>query len=319
MLVPLNRKTFEELIPAIATGAQYAFFWGKLKDLLSRVLISVVGIFAIILLKIIFFGEGFDGILLSLGLIIGLYWVWGPVLWASRRNFEFRRYGYCGFWQGRVLDVFTSEELVGTEETVNNRGDLVVIENRERCLNLEVGDDSGFSTQLRVPLKRAHRAIDVGDVVEMLVFSNRGDLGRIATTSDIYLPDQNLWVSDYPYLQREAFINISRRLNLQYPPEPEPPAPKPSARKRSPKSSASSNPSPKGNAARRDGDGRSSRDRYYDQRDSKQRDYNQRDYDQRDRDDFFDNPDLGDRNSSDRRNPSDQSRRRSSRRPSNDW
>jgi hypothetical protein len=217
MLVPLTRKTFETLIPLIATGGQYAYFWGKPRDLLQRVLISVVGIFAIVFVRVLFFGVIPDGILLFVGLSIGLYWIWAPIWWASARNWDYRRYGYAGFWQGRITDIFLTEELIGTEENVNNRGELVVVENRERCLNLEVGDETGFTAQLQVPLKRYHRAIDLGDVAEMLVLSNRGDLGRIAQTTDIYIPDHNLWVSDYPYLQQDAFINVSRRLSTQYP------------------------------------------------------------------------------------------------------
>ncbi|MDX2244578.1 MAG: phosphate ABC transporter permease [Leptolyngbyaceae cyanobacterium bins.302] len=238
MLIPLTRKTFEELVPLVATGAQYTHSWGKLSDLLRRVLISVVGMFAIILLKALFFREGFDSILLICGIAIGLYWLWSPILTASLENIECRRYGYCGFWQGKVLDIYVTEELVGTEETVNNRGDLVVVENRERCLNLEVGDELGFLTALRVPLKRNHRAIDVGDIAELLVFSNRADLGRIAKTSDIYIPDHNLWVSDYPFVRRDAFVDVSRRINLrldtEYQVEPE----RPAKRKRSPKTGA---------------------------------------------------------------------------------
>jgi hypothetical protein len=236
MLVPVTRKTFETLIPLVATGGQYAYFWGKLRNVLQRVLISVVGIFAIILIKALFLKEGSDGILLFLGLTIGLYWLWGPILWASLRNLEYRRYGYAGFWQGRITDIFITEELIGTEENVNQRGELVIVENRERCLNLEVGDETGFTAQLRVPLKRFHRAIDLGDVAEALVLSNRGDLGRIAQTSDIYIPDHNLWVSDYPYLQRDAFIDVSRRLSTQYPDAAAPmEAPPPKRQKRSPK------------------------------------------------------------------------------------
>ncbi|EKQ71063.1 hypothetical protein OsccyDRAFT_1380 [Leptolyngbyaceae cyanobacterium JSC-12] len=235
MIIPLTRKTFEELVPAVATGAQYAYCWGKLSDLLRRVLISVVGMFVVILLKALFFRQGFDEILLIGGIIVGLYWIWGPVLTASLQNIECRRYGYCGFWQGKVLDVYITEELIGTEETVNSRGDLVIVENRERCLNLEVGDELGFLTCLRVPLKRSHRAIDIGDTAELIVFSNRADLGRISKTSDIYLSDHNLWVSDYPYVRRDAFIDVSRRINRQLMVEPtvEPERPK---RKRTPKS-----------------------------------------------------------------------------------
>lgn len=238
MLIPLTRKTFEQLVPAVATGAQYIYCWGKLSDVLRRVLISVMSLFAIILFRVLIARHGFDEILLITGIISGLYWIWGPVLSASLRNIECRRYGYCGFWRGEVLDAYLTEELIGTEETVNSRGDLVIVENRERCLNLEVGDEVGFLTSLRVPLKRNYRAIDVGDQAELLVFSNRGDLGRIVKTSDIYIPDHNLWVSDYPYVQREAFVEVSRRIDAQmYAEQPVEPDTK---RRRTPRSERSS-------------------------------------------------------------------------------
>jgi hypothetical protein len=212
MLIPLTRKTFESLIPAIATGAQYLYLWGKLPDLLRRLLISIVGVLVDIFIIGGLLGDGFGGILLLLGIIAGLYWLWGPILWASLRNIECRRFAYSGFWQGEVWDVYVADELIGKEETVNDRGDLVIVENRERQLTLEVGDEAGFSWRLTVPLKRNHQAIAVGDVVQMLVMSNRGDLGRITKTSDIYLPSHNIWVSDYPYLQRDAFVEVSQQL-----------------------------------------------------------------------------------------------------------
>jgi len=69
---------------------------------------------------------------------------------------EYRKYKYSGFFRGRVLDVFT-EELVAQKRSI--KGDLVIVENRERRLNLEVGDEAGFTTQLQVPLIRATRLL----------------------------------------------------------------------------------------------------------------------------------------------------------------
>jgi hypothetical protein len=215
MLVPLTRKSFEELLPAVATGNQYIYCWGKLKDVLQRLLISVVGLFGVLILYLVS-GYALGELFLISGIVVGLYWLWQPAIRATLNNQEYRRYGYAGFWQGKVTDIFISEELVGSQDTVNNRGDLVVVENRERCLNLEVGDRSGFTATLQVPLKRAYRAIDVGDSAQMLVFSSRSDLGRISNHSDIYIPDHNLWVSDYPFVQRDVFVEVSRRLNARY-------------------------------------------------------------------------------------------------------
>lgn len=211
MLVPLTRQKFEQLIPRIATGAQYRYCSGKSPDFLRRLLISVVAVVVIIVLAILL-GQGFNIISFLLGTVAALYWLWGPVLWASLRNAEYRRYKYSGFFRGRVLDVFVTEELIGKEETVNNRGDLVIVENRESTLNLEVGDETGFTTEIQVPLRREHNAIAPNQIVEMIVLSNKPDLSTIARVTDVFIPSRNLWVSDYPYLQRFMFLEVSRRI-----------------------------------------------------------------------------------------------------------
>ncbi len=212
MLVPLNRKKFEQLVPLLATGLQYAYYWGKFPDFLKRLLIAVVSVAAIFLILKPLLGEGVEPIVFLVGLIAGLYWLWAPIFWATLRNASHRSYPYSGFWRGQVLDIFVSEELIGEEQTVNNRGQLVIIENRERRVNIEVGDDSGFSTQMQVPLRREHKAIAPGQIAEMLVMSHRGDLSSIVKVSDIYIPDLNLWVSDYPYARRDLFAEVSRKL-----------------------------------------------------------------------------------------------------------
>ena len=211
MLVPLTRQKFEQLIPRIATGTQYRYYWGKFSDCLNRLLISVVAVVVFWLLGLVL-GESFSTILFSLGLVAGLYWLWGPILWASLRNGKYRRYKYSGFFRGHVLDVFITEELIGKEETVNNKGELVIVENRERRLNLEIGDESGFTSQLQVPLRRTHKVIAPGQVVEMVVLSDREDLSRISKETDVYIRSHNLWVSDYPFLQRDVFVEVARRI-----------------------------------------------------------------------------------------------------------
>jgi len=211
MLVSITRKKFEQLIPLLATGPQYAYYWGKFPDFLKRLLISVVSVCVVVfILGYFILGEGL--LTFFLGVIAGLYWLWAPVYFASLRNFACRRLAYSGFWRGEVLDLFVSEELIGSEQTVNNRGQLVIVENRERRLNIEVGDETGFISELQVPLRREHKAIAPGQIAEMLVMSYQSDLSSIVKVSDIYIPNHNLWVSDYPYLRRDAFVDVSRKL-----------------------------------------------------------------------------------------------------------
>lgn len=210
MLVPLTRQKFEQLIPLIATGSQYKYYWGKFPDLLQRFLISVVSVAIVVIIKFIL-KLNFGPIIFLLALTGGFYWLWGPVFWASIRNAKCRRYKYGGFFRGRVLDWWITDQVLGKQETVNNRGELVIVENREKRINLEVGDDTGFTAQMQAPLKVDHKAIDVGQRVEFLVMSNRTDLSRIEEISDMFIPSRELWVNDYPYLRRDFFMEMSRR------------------------------------------------------------------------------------------------------------
>ncbi|HEY9833566.1 MAG TPA: phosphate ABC transporter permease [Stenomitos sp.] len=220
MLVPITRQKFEQIIPVLATGPQYAYFWGKFPDFLKRLLISVIGVVGVSLLRA-FFGSSFDGLILLLCIIAGLYWLWGPIYWATLRNMEIRRYPYSGFWRGEVVDVYVTEDLIGKEETVNNKGELVIVENRERRLNVEVEDENGFGTRLQVPLRRIHKGIAAGQEAEMLVLSYQPDLRNIVKTTDIYIPSLNRFVSDYPYLQPDVFAQVSQKLS-QFEEEEEP-------------------------------------------------------------------------------------------------
>ena len=220
MLVPLTRKTFEQLIPIVATSDQYQYYWGRLSDILKRALISAISVLTIVLINVLIHDDG-DPLFLVVGITAGLYWLWGPVLLASFRNAEFRRYPYSGLWQGKVFDVYLTEEVVGQEEKVNKKGELIIVENLEKRINLEIGDKTGFTVEMQAPLRRYHQGISRGQVAVMLVMSYQEDLEKIAKYSDVYLPTVNLWVSDYPYIRRDEFIEVinqvrsSRRKNQQ--------------------------------------------------------------------------------------------------------
>jgi hypothetical protein len=216
MLVPITRSKFEQLIPIVATTAQYKYCWGKLVDFLRRVIISIAAtalVYAVLRFSSPDDVEWLAPVPMAIG---GLYWWWAPIVLASRRNWETRQFPYSGFWQGEVLDVYITEKLVSEIETVDKKGKLVVLEDIETILNLEVGDETGFSTEISVPLKKAYKSVTRGQIVEMLVMSYRPDLGSFAKVSDVYLPDLNLWLSDYPCLSRDAFKEVSQQLEYDH-------------------------------------------------------------------------------------------------------
>ncbi len=211
MLVPLTRQKFEQLVPLIATSQQYKYYWGKFANFLQRLLISVVTIAGILLIRTLFRLE-FGAIMFLVGVFGAFFWLWYPVFQASIRNAKTRRYKYSGFFRGRILDWWITDRLMGKQETVNSKGDLVIVENREKRINLEVGDDTGFSVEFEAPLRQTHKVITRGQIAEMIVMSNRSDLSTIEEFSDVYIPSHDLWVNDYPCLRRDFFNEVSRRL-----------------------------------------------------------------------------------------------------------
>lgn len=211
MLVPLTRQKFEQLIPLIATGPQYKYYWGKFANFLQRLLISVVVVAVILLVKVLF-RLVTSPILFFVGIVAALFWMWYPILQASLRNIQCRRYKYSGFFRGRILDWWITDKLIGKQETVNSKGELVIVENREKRINIEVGDDTGFSVELQAPLRPFHKEITRGQIAEMIVMSNRPDLSSIENFTDVYIPSRNIWVSDYPYIRRDFFDGVSSRL-----------------------------------------------------------------------------------------------------------
>ncbi|GAA6622248.1 phosphate ABC transporter permease [Scytonema sp. NUACC26] len=216
MIVPLTRQKFEQIVPLIATSSQYKYYWGKFPDFLQRLLLSVVAAAVVLLIRFLFGVSELTPILFILGLTGALYWLWGPVFWASMRNAKYRRYKYGGFFQGRVLDFWITEEVLGKQETVDNKGDLVIIENREKRINVEVGDESGFTVEYKAPLRVSYKVIARNQMVEMVVASNQPDLSRIEEISDLYIPSRDVWISDYPLIRRDFFTEVSRRLRDKY-------------------------------------------------------------------------------------------------------
>ena len=215
MLIPLKKEAIDDLIPTIATGSQYAHYWANFSTLLKNLFISLVGILVFWIVGSLF-GKAGDGLSLIFRVIAGLYWLWSPIYWASMRNAKYRRYNYIGFWRGKILDVYLSEELIKEESAIDRLGRAIIVENRRRLFNIEIGDKSGFRTVITTPRKKSHKAINRGLAVEGLLLSNDPDFMRIGQITDVYVPRHKLWLGDYPYTRRDVFTQIRKELAKIY-------------------------------------------------------------------------------------------------------
>lgn len=216
MLIALTRGKLEQVVPFLATGRQYRFYWGEPADLIRRALISFLALVIVLVLGNSF-GTGENAIAIILAIIGGFYWLWVPIYLATLRNGEYRRYPYGGFWRGRVLDVYITEEPIKKIESVSRSGELVIVEDIERRLNLDVGDETDFRLRFQTPLRPIHKGIKRGTAVEAIVLSKRPDLSRISKVTDAYLPQRQLWIGMYPCLRRDVFLQVSEELQAYEP------------------------------------------------------------------------------------------------------
>lgn len=212
MLIPLKAGELLRLIPAVASGPQFAACSGDPRKLLQRVLISVIGgVIALLISQGLRIGGAAQPILLVAGFVFLLYVLWGPILEAGRRNASLRRYPTAALFEGAVADLFTREVVENRREQANRQGKLELVENRRQWLCLELEDEEGYLGQLRFPLEKQHQKIRRGMVVRTLALSDRRDFSRIGAISDAWLPEAKLWVGEYPYLLRPAFEELCLR------------------------------------------------------------------------------------------------------------
>ena len=208
MLIPLRPGELQRLIPAVATGTQFAAALGDPRKILQRVLIAAIGGVITLLISQSQFSNRWGSVWLLIGVALRLYVLWGPILEAGRRNATLRRYPAAALFDGEVADAFTQERVESRREQANQRGDLELVENRRTWLVLELADEDGYIGRLSFPMAKPHGQIRPGTRVRCLVLSDRKDFSRVAALSDAWLPGLRLWVGEYPFLLRPAFEEL---------------------------------------------------------------------------------------------------------------
>jgi len=212
MLLPLKDGELQRLIPAIATGPQFNASSGSPQQVLQRVLIAVIGgVLSLLVSQTLAFSSQFGSVWLVVGVVFGLYVLWGPILEAGQRNATLRRFPAAAIFEGEIADLFTKERVEERSERADARGQLELVENRRTWLCLELEDEDGYLGQLRFPMDKKHKVLRRGMVIRCLVLSERKDFSRIGALTDAWIPQLKLWVGEYPFLLRPAFEEICVR------------------------------------------------------------------------------------------------------------
>ena len=208
MLIPVKLNQISRLIPSVGTGGQFKYALGDPRKILQRVIISSIGGIITFLISISQTGNQTYKLWLVLTVIFFLYIIWGPILEASRKNLQYRKFIFFSIFEGYVSDVYKTEKIESTREQSNRQGRLEVVENKRTWLVIELEDDDGYLERMSFPLENKHSQIRIGSKIRCLVTSNNRNFDRDIYLTDAWLPDINLWVGEYPYLLRPAFEEI---------------------------------------------------------------------------------------------------------------
>ena len=65
-----------------------------------------------------------------------------------------------------------------------------------------------------------HQYLQTGMSVELIIASKSADYEEIATISDAYVPSVDLWIGDYPFLNKLKFQQLCRKVFRERIPHP---------------------------------------------------------------------------------------------------
>ncbi len=210
MLIPLRNGEIGKLIPGVATSDQFSSALGNPRKVLQKLIISSIGGVITLLISQSQITSQFYSLWLVLGVIFILYILWSPIYEASRKNYRLKKYKNVALFQGYISDIYIKEIVESSREQSNSRGQLELIENKKTWIFIELEDVDGFLSELKFPLEKKHKILRRGQNIMCLAFSNNNDFRYVSSISDAWIPDINMWIGEYPYLLRPAFIEFCR-------------------------------------------------------------------------------------------------------------
>ena len=208
MLIPIKPNQITKLIPSVGTGSQFRYALGDPRKVLQRLIISSIGGVLNLLLFISQSSTQTENLWLLLCVIFFLYILWGPILESSRKNSSFKNAKFFSLFDGFVADIYKTERIESSREQSNRQGRLELIEKKRTFLVIELEDEEGYLDKISFPIENKHSKIKIGSNIRCLVSSNYRNFDKQLCLSDAWLPDENIWVGEYPFLLRPAFEEI---------------------------------------------------------------------------------------------------------------
>ena len=208
MLIPISVNQVSKIVPSVATGGQFKYALGDPRKILQRLIISSIGGVLTFLISVNQDRNQTYSLWLLLCVLFFLYILWGPIVEASKKNINFRKFKFFSIFDGFISDIYQLEKVESSREQTNRYGRLELVEKKRTWLVLELDDEEGYIGKISFPMENKHSILRIGQNIRCLVTSDSSNFNSKLLFTDAWLPDLNLWVGEYPYLLRPAFEEI---------------------------------------------------------------------------------------------------------------
>jgi hypothetical protein len=195
-IVILSPEELDRVLPVLPFSEQADFFAGSAAQAVQRWGASLA-------LTVLFSKAA---LIAATSLTWPLWWPWAR---AANKNFGVRsKVEYGGIWRTRILDVekgVRPRPRFGEEEELRNIPRFSAM----KTCTIIVGEENGAQTKLCLPFDARYELLQPGQPAEVLVLSDSTSFSDIKAIKDVYLPENGLWLAEYPYIDRAEFLEIS--------------------------------------------------------------------------------------------------------------
>ena len=195
----LSPQELERVLPVVPFSAQANYFNGGAAQAVQRWGASLA--LTVLLSKI--------AVLAASTLTWPLWWPWAQ---AASKNYSLRKQSaYAGLWRTQILEVEARgrpRPPVGGNSN-GRKGNSSSMFSTMRTTRVLLGDPEGAQTEFVLPQDARYELVQPGQPAELIVLSETPTFESFKAVKDVYLPDCGLWLSEYPYLDRTEFLELS--------------------------------------------------------------------------------------------------------------
>jgi hypothetical protein len=193
----LSEREFATLVPRTPTGKQYrSQLAGSPANLAEKLGLSLLGLL----------------LAQPLGAAIAApactYAAWRPVVDAALRNSKARARPYAGIWHSVILNFSIFDPNANGPDGPSASNTV----SEELLSVITVGDATGVRIDIRVPYCRSHAQLARSDDAFLTVVSKSAGFESFSALNEMYVPSKDVFVSDYPFVNRLTFNKLVREL-----------------------------------------------------------------------------------------------------------